>query len=136
MNAHFRKDIEYVLSKMESSSICYLVEMEILLRFIQHAHVCCSYYCTLDSFSDMLISLVESDVSTNNQNRVNQWIRKELYTLVSTGVYDTSKKVYILLSLNFSVLSCLRRKVPFPVQTPFMDLQEVKTASAYKMRIA
>ena len=41
----------------------------------------------------MLISVVESDISTADQNRVNQWIRKEIYTLSSTGMYNRSSKV-------------------------------------------
>lgn len=93
MNAHFKTDLEYVISKMESSTICYLVEVVKLLRVIQQAHAVCSQLCVLTDFSQMLVSVVESDQSTADQNRVNQWIRREMYTLSSTGMYNRSSKV-------------------------------------------
>lgn len=94
MNEHFKNDIQSILHTMESSTICFIVELVTLLQFLQFAHSYCSHFCTLESFSDMITSLSSTDQSTAGQNRINQWINKEVYFLLSNGEYDKTKNVF------------------------------------------
>lgn len=78
---------------MEHTSLCYLDELSTLLRLVSLTHDYCSQFCLMEDFSLLLTSLLGSDVSTAGQNRLNQWIAKSIYSLLSSSAYDDMKKV-------------------------------------------
>lgn len=96
MNEYIKKDLQFILSHMEQASICYLSELSTLLQLVSLTHSYCSQFCLMEDFSIVLTSLLGSDVSTAGQNKLNQWIQKSIYSLLSSSAYDDMKKVRFL----------------------------------------
>ena len=95
MTHSFVKDLLCVFDKMDAMPFSFVVELEGLLRLLQHTHRCLQQVCSLKPFDLLLDACCGSESTTAGGNRLNAWLQREVLDLLSFGVFDMQQKVSV-----------------------------------------
>ena len=80
---------------MESCSLNFITEFDILLTILNDTHSLLLYFCPLESFSLLLQRCCGSDTSMTN-NRLTNWIKREIESLLTQGEFDEDLQQFVI----------------------------------------